>query len=288
MAGTADRSEMETFAERLVVAVEERGRLCVGLDPHPELLAAWGLPDSPAGLASFCERVVAALGDRVAVIKPQSAFFERFGSAGLAVLESTFRQLHEAGALVLLDVKRGDIGSTAAAYAYAYLDPSAALRADAITVSPYLGFGALRPMIDQALATGAGVFVVALSSNPEATELQHARRADGRSVAQAILDDVAQVNAGVRPMGSVGVVVGATIGATGHDFINVNGPILAPGLGTQGGTPEGLRTVFGSNLSGVLPSCSREVLAAGPGIDDLRAAADRVRTLCHNVLMSDR
>ncbi|MBO0868107.1 MAG: orotidine-5'-phosphate decarboxylase [Micromonosporaceae bacterium] len=279
---------METFGERLVAATERRGRLCVGLDPHPELLAAWGLPDSPHGLASFCEGVVAALADRVAVIKPQSAFFERFGSAGLAVLESTFRQLREAGALVLLDVKRGDIGSTATAYAYAYLDPEAALRADAITVSPYLGFGSLHPMIDRALATGAGVFVVTLSSNPEAAGLQHARRADGRTVAQAILDDVAQVNAGVRPLGSIGVVVGATIGATDHDFTNVNGPILAPGLGAQGGTAEGLRTVFGSGLSGVLPSYSREVLAAGPGIEDLRAAVDRVRTVCHNVLMSDR
>src|SRR4051795_3747271 len=115
---------METFGRRLTDAIEKRGPLCVGIDPHPALLTRWGLTDDVAGLERFARTVVEALADRVAVVKPQSAFFERFGSRGIGILESTIRQSREAGALVLLDVKRGDIGSTMAAYADAYLDPS--------------------------------------------------------------------------------------------------------------------------------------------------------------------
>jgi orotidine-5'-phosphate decarboxylase len=135
---------METFGERLHRAVRERGPLCVGIDPHAALLRAWGLSDDVAGLDRFAHTVVEALADRVAVLKPQSAFFERFGSPGIQVLESIIRQLRAAGALALLDVKRGDIGSTMAAYAGAYLDPDSPLCADAITVSPYLGVGSTR------------------------------------------------------------------------------------------------------------------------------------------------
>src|SRR3954447_6402611 len=142
------------FGARLRAAMEMYGPLCVGIDPHPSLLASWDLPDDPSGLEWFTRTVVEAVADRVAIAKPQSAFFERFGSSGIAVLESTIRQLREAGTLVLLDVKRGDIGSTAAAYADAYLDPGSPLRADAITVSPYLGFGSVVPMIEKAIANG--------------------------------------------------------------------------------------------------------------------------------------
>src|SRR5262249_15624999 len=141
---------MATFGERLATAVRERGPLCVGIDPHPELLVRWGLPDSAEGMEIFATTVVNALGDRVAVLKPQSAFFERFGSAGIVVLESTIRQSRALGALVLLDVKRGDIASTAQAYAEAYLDPASPVYADAITVSPYLGLGSLAPMLAEA------------------------------------------------------------------------------------------------------------------------------------------
>jgi orotidine-5'-phosphate decarboxylase len=268
------------FGARLRAAMDARGPICVGIDPHPSLLSAWGLPDNVSGLAQFSRTVVEALADRVAVAKPQSAFFERFGSSGIAVLESTIRQLREAGALVLLDVKRGDIGSTAAAYADAYLDPASPLRADAITVSPYLGFGSLSPMIEKAIATDAGVFVLALTSNPEGRAVQHARAADGRTVAQTVIDEVSQVNGGVSPLGDVGVVVGATIGDTGHDLSRLNGPVLAPGMGAQGGRPEDLRVVFGEDLSAVLPSYSREILASGPSEAALRASLDRLLDAC--------
>ncbi|BEL12592.1 orotidine-5'-phosphate decarboxylase [Actinoplanes sichuanensis] len=267
---------METFGERLHAAVAERGPLCVGIDPHASLLARWGLSDDISGLERFARTVVDALADRVAVLKPQSAFFERFGSRGVAVLESTIRQSREAGALVLLDVKRGDIGSTMAAYADAYLNPASTLCADAITVSPYLGVGSLQPAFDSAAAHGGGVFVLALTSNPEGPAVQHAVTSSGKSVAQTVIDEISQVNAGAQPLGSLGLVVGATIGETGHDLSKVNGPLLAPGLGAQGGTPDDLRAVFGESLHNVLPSYSREVLTGGPEIAGLRAATDRV------------
>jgi orotidine-5'-phosphate decarboxylase len=275
---------METFGSRLHRAVAERGPLCVGIDPHSALLTRWGLSDDVAGLERFARTVVDALADRVAVVKPQSAFFERFGSRGIGVLESIIRQSREAGALVLLDVKRGDIGSTMAAYASAYLDPASSLRADAITLSPYLGVGSLRPAVDLAAAHGAGVFVLALTSNPEGSTVQHAVTADGRTVAQTVIDEISQLNAGADPLGSVGLVVGATIGDTGHDLSKVNGPLLAPGLGAQGATPAGLRAIFGDSLPNVLPSYSREVLNAGPEIADLRAAAQRAATECRAAL----
>jgi orotidine-5'-phosphate decarboxylase len=275
---------MESFGERLHSAITERGPLCVGIDPHAALLARWGLSDDVSGLERFARTVVEALADRVAVLKPQSAFFERFGSRGVAILESTIRQSREAGALVLLDVKRGDIGSTMAAYASAYLDPASTLRSDAITVSPYLGVGSLRPAFDLAATTGAGIFVLALTSNPEGASVQHAVAPGGKTVAQTVIDEISQLNAGVSPLGSFGLVVGATIGKTGHDLAGVNGPLLAPGLGAQGGTPDDLRAVFGESLHNVLPSYSREVLSAGPGIADLRAAADRVLDDCRTAL----
>ncbi|WP_250037069.1 orotidine-5'-phosphate decarboxylase [Paractinoplanes maris] len=275
---------METFGKRLTEAMEKRGRLCVGIDPHTALLTRWGLTDDIAGLERFAHTVVEALADRVAVLKPQSAFFERFGSRGIGILESTIRQSREAGALVLLDVKRGDIGSTMAAYADAYLDPASSLCADAITVSPYLGVGSLQPAFDVAARHGGGVFVLALTSNPEGRSVQHAVATDKKTVAQTVIDEISQLNKGFEPLGSLGLVIGATIGDTGHDLSRVNGPLLAPGLGAQGATASDLRSVFGESLRTVLPSYSREVLTAGPSVAGLRAAADRVADECRAAL----
>jgi len=264
----------DTFGSRLHAAVRERGPLCVGIDPHPALLTAWGLPDTAYGLERFAMTTVEALGDRVAVLKAQSAFFERHGSAGVQVLERTIEAARSAGALVLLDAKRGDIGSTAQAYADAYLGPSSPLAADAVTVSPYLGFGSLRPFLDTAAEHGRGVFVLALTSNPEGAQVQHAVGAAG-TVAGSVLDALRALNAGADPLGSFGAVVGATIGSTEED-LDISGPLLAPGFGAQGGTVEDLRRVFGASLPRVLPATSREVLRAGPDTASLRAEADRV------------
>ena len=275
---------MEPFGARLHAAMAARGPLCVGIDPHTELLQQWGLPDGVDGVAEFSRTVVSALADRVAVFKPQSAFYERFGSSGIAILESTIRQLRAAGALVLLDVKRGDIGSTMAAYASAYLDPASPIAVDAITVSPYLGFGSLRPVIDLVAKYGAGAFVLARTSNPEGGDVQTAKRAGGATVAQYIVDEISQVNAGVEPFGSIGAVIGATVGESGLSLANINGPMLAPGLGAQGGKAADLRRVFGDQLSLVLPSYSREVLTGGPDVAGLRAAASSALAACRAVL----
>jgi orotidine-5'-phosphate decarboxylase len=278
--GDAAANRPEPFGRRLQRAVAARGRLCVGIDPHAALLSAWGLDDDVAGLERFAMAVVDALGGHVAVVKPQSAFFERFGSRGTAVLERVTARAREAGALVLTDAKRGDIGSTMAAYAATYLDPASPLFADAVTVSPYLGFGSLRPALDAARAAGAGVFVLALTSNPEGAQVQHARGADGRSVAQTVLDAVAAENSrdaaepgedGVA-MGSVGAVVGATLSGAGADLA-VGGPLLAPGIGAQGASPADLPALFGAALPYVLPSVSRDVLRHGPDAAALRNAA---------------
>lgn len=264
----------EPFGVRLRRAMDTRGRLCVGIDPHASLLAGWGLGDGVAGLERFTMTVVEALAEQVAVLKPQSAFFERFGSRGVAVLERAVAAVRQAGALVLMDAKRGDIGSTMAAYAATFLDRDSPLFSDALTVSPYLGFGSLRPALDVARISGAGVFVLALTSNPEGGQVQRATSGDGRSVAQMMLDDIRAENAGAAPLGSVGAVVGATLGEAGMDLA-VNGPLLAPGVGAQGATPADLPGVFGTALGDVLPSVSRGVLTHGPDAGALRDAARR-------------
>jgi orotidine-5'-phosphate decarboxylase len=263
---------MTTFGARLHAAMRDRGPLCAGIDPHAGLLHEWGLDDDVAGLEKFALTAAEALGPRVAVVKPQSAFYERFGSRGIAVLERVVATCREAGALVLLDVKRGDIGSTSQAYADAYLDPSSPLGVDAITASPYLGFGSLRPMVESALKHGAGMFVLALTSNPEGPEVQAARTSAG-TVADVVLDHLRSLNADADPLGSFGAVVGATIERGGHD-LDINGPVLAPGYGAQGGTLDDLRRIFGAGVGRVLPSTSRELLREGP--HGLAEAADRL------------
>ena len=277
------------FGTRLAEAMAEHGPLCVGIDPHEHLLRSWGLPCSAEGVREFALRTVAELKGSVAAVKPQSAFFEQHGSAGVAALEETLAAARDAGILSVLDVKRGDIGSTMGAYATAYLDPASALTADSITVSPYLGFGALEPAFELATAHGKGIFVLALTSNPEGTEVQHAVR-DGDSVAGSIVSRVRARNAQAlgtnEELGPFGLVVGATIGTAardlGFDPSDCGGPILAPGVGAQGaGLPE-LRAVFGDRAltSGqVLATASRAVLGAGPdGLADAAAALNRELT----------
>lgn len=263
-----------TFGARLRAAMDSRGPLCAGIDPHAGLLTAWGLEDSVDGLRRFALGAAEALAPTVAAIKPQSAFFERFGAAGVAVLEETIQICREAGALVVLDVKRGDIGSTAQAYADAYLDQSSPIAVDAITASPYLGFGSLDPMIETARRHDAGVFVLALTSNPEGPEYQHATKADGRMVAASVLDSLREANTGATPLGSFGAVVGATI-AEPIPALDINGPLLVPGIGAQGGTADDVRRIFGDVLDLVLPASSREILGAGPDRAALAAAAEQ-------------
>ena len=279
------------FGARLAAAMDEHGPLCVGIDPHASLLHAWGLPDDVSGLREFSLRVVDALGGRVAAFKPQAAFFERHGSRGLAVLEEVIAAAHSTGSgsgtgssgtLTIVDAKRGDIGSTMGAYAEAFLADGSPLAGDALTVSPYLGFGSLAPAVELATATGRGLFVLCLTSNKEGFEVQHAVRSEdgtagSTSVAALMAAHAAVLNAGAEPMGSVGLVVGATIGdavaATGTDLVAVNGPLLAPGVGAQGAGERELATTFGEARRNVLASSSRAVLGAGPTPEALVSAA---------------
>ncbi|MEU3607011.1 orotidine-5'-phosphate decarboxylase [Streptomyces sp. NPDC035033] len=264
-----------SFGTRLRSAMDERGPLCVGIDPHASLLGSWGLADDITGLERFTYTVVEALAETVAVFKPQAAFFERFGSRGIAVLERATADLRAAGGLVVMDAKRGDIGSTMAAYAETFLRKDSPLFSDALTVSPYLGYGSLKPAVDLARESGAGLFVLALTSNPEGAEVQRAVREDGRTIGATMLAHLAEENAGETPMGSFGAVVGATLGDLSSFDLDINGPLLAPGIGAQGATPADLPVVFGAAVRNVVPNVSRGVLRAGPDASALRDTATR-------------
>jgi len=268
----------ESFGTRLADAIVTRGPLCVGIDPHPELLAAWDLPATAEGLARFCDICVEAYAG-FAVVKPQVAFFEAYGSAGFVVLERTIAALRSAGVLVLADAKRGDIGSTMAAYAQAWVGEGP-LAADAVTASPYLGFGSLAPLMEVAAAHGRGVFVLSATSNPEGSDVQRAL-VGGRTVAQSVVDAAAAVNRSAAPEpGSVGVVIGATlVRGTGAvpDVSELGGPVLVPGVGAQGGRPDELAGLGGAQRGQLLPAVSREILRAGPDPGAIRTAGERLR-----------
>lgn len=269
------------FGERLAAAVAARGPLCAGVDPHPSLLGAWGLADDVDGLRRFSLTVLEAVAGVAAALKPQVALYERHGSAGMAVLEELLATARDEGLLTIADAKRGDIGSTMAAYADAWLRDASPLAADAVTLSPYLGFESLRPALDLAAATGRGVFVLALTSNPEGASVQHV--GGNASVARRIVDAAAAENArygaSAQRHGSVGLVVGATVGAAitdlGLDLAAMAGPILAPGLGAQGATAADLRATFGAAYGQVLGTSSRDILIGGPTAAGVRARAER-------------
>lgn len=276
-----------SFGDRLASAMGERSPLCVGIDPHATTLAAWGLGRDEQGLTAFGAALVAAAAGRAAIVKPQIAFFEAAGVAGYRALDATIRRARDAGLLVVADVKRGDIGTTGDDYALAWLDRDGPFAADAMTVSPYLGYGSLRGTIDVARRNGAGVFVLAATSNPEARVLQTAVLAEGprtgRTVAAGIVLDVADDNRSVgdQALGDVGLVLGATLHLDdfGIDADAIGtAPVLAPGFGAQGARIEDLLALYGSRAEQVLVSESRGLLTDGPdGVAALVAdRADRI------------
>ena len=278
------------FGDRLAKAMAERGPLCVGIDPHPNLLEQWGLEDSAAGLAAFTEAVYEGCAPFAAALKPQVALFERHGSAGLAVLEALFARAAADGVLIVADAKRGDIGSTMKAYADAWLGSSSPLGTDSVTLSPYLGFESLRPALDLAAQNDRGTFVLALTSNPEGKSVQHVGASESghsgesegavakRIIAAATAENVSRQ---WEQMGPCGLVVGATVGQAlvdlGIDLSVFNGPILSPGYGAQGASAADLYRVFAGIESQVLVNSSRGVLAAGPSVEGLAQAAQAAR-----------
>lgn len=257
------------FGERARAALRARGPLCVGIDPHQALLQSWGLEDSAAGVREFGLHTVDAAAGRVAFVKAQVSFFERFGSAGFAALEEVLAAAKSAGLLVIADAKRGDIGSTMDAYAAAWLTPGSPLEADALTVNPFLGIGTLHSTFARAEESAKGVFVLAATSNPEAATMQRARSTNDQTVSATIITDVSAHNSRTRAegeWGSVGFVIGATVdwSDAGLAQFAPEAPILGPGFGAQGANPTDLRRRFGAHASMVIAAESRSILSAGP------------------------
>nr|WP_272947831.1 orotidine-5'-phosphate decarboxylase [Rothia halotolerans] len=265
--------------DRLYAAMRRSGPLCVGIDPHPGLLESWELADDAEGLRSFALRTLDAAAGSAAAVKPQVALFERHGSRGLAVLEEVLAGARERGLEAVADAKRGDIGSTMAAYASAWLGEGSPLAADAVTLSPYLGFESLRPALDLAEENGRGTFVLALTSNPEGASVQH--RGGPESVAAGTVQAAREENARREweHAGPCGLVVGATVGPVleelGIDLAAFNGLVLAPGYGAQGASEEDLARVFRGATDKVLVSSSRGVLRHGPAQGALEAEIRR-------------
>lgn len=265
----------ESFSERLAGVFAGPGRLCVGIDPHGWLLSTWGLPDTADGAREFGLRVVAAAAGHAGIVKPQVAFFERFGSRGFEALERVLREAREHGLLVIADAKRGDVGSSVDAYGDAWLGAGSPLESDAVTLNPFQGVGSLTGPFELADKLGKGVFVLAATSNPEGIAGQQAKLASGSTLARSILDDVTTWNAdhGTGPLGSVGVVLGATLDLGPFDLggaRNPAPPVLAPGFGHQGASVADLKAIYGPLAAGVIVSESRALLAAGP--DGIREA----------------
>jgi orotidine-5'-phosphate decarboxylase len=265
----------DAFGDRAAAAVRATGPLCAGIDPSPELLHEWGLTDDGHGLRAFGATCVEAFAGEVGVIKPQVAFFERHGAAGIAELERLVAHGKQAGLVVINDAKRGDIDTTAQAYADAWVGDASPLAGDAVTVHAYLGLGALGPLVRLAGGNGRGVIVVVRSSNPEGRGLQQAVTAGGASVEDTLLAEIAALNgsAGV-PAGTVGAVIGATLPPSDFPLDQLRGVILAPGLGAQGAAPADIKERFAGCAPGsVLPSSSRGLLRHGPDVRSLRSAA---------------
>ncbi|RUR01960.1 orotidine-5'-phosphate decarboxylase [Labedella endophytica] len=256
----------------MVEVFDRAGRLCVGIDPHESLLAAWALPISAAGARDFGLRVVEATAGVAGIVKPQVAFFERFGSAGFLALEEVLAAARASGLVVIGDVKRGEIGSSMAGYAAAWLAEGSPLEVDALTLNPYLGVEDLHETFATAVRAGKGAFVLAATSNPAGTRVQSARSDDGRTLARNVLDDVAAWNATTNDvLGPIGVVIGATVDlrAAGLGDVPAPLPVLAPGFGHQGARTGEARQIYGNLFEGVIVSESRSLLLAGPdGIAD--------------------
>lgn len=270
-----------TWSERLQAAIEARGRLCVGIDPHPSLIASWGFEPTVSGLENYVRHQIEVLGLTVAVFKPQSGLFEAYGAAGVAVLERAVADCKAAGALVILDAKRGDFQPTMQGYARGYLMEESPFQIDALTVSPYLGVGSLHPMFIAAAESGRGLYVLSRTSNPEGSALQLARTGEGATVAQQIVDDVEVRNEVLGP--EFGLVIGATHEDLGVNLDEFTGSLLVPGIGAQGATVADVKRRFGDRASAVLPNVSRQVGRVGPDPHALKGAVedllDQVREL---------
>lgn len=277
----SDRS----FGERLADTMDQYGHLCVGIDPHTHLLEKSNLPVSAVGAHEFGLRIIETLKGRVGIVKPQVAFYERFGASGFKVLEDVFEAAREVGVIVIADVKRGDVGSTLEAYSEAWLTPGMPLEADAMTINPYQGFDTFQPTLEMTEKYRKGLFVLAATSNPESASVQTARRVRGSQAGRTVAGGIAaraalwnREHSEGRPKGSVGVVIGATVDL---DLLDIDvddlaaepdTPILAPGFGFQGANFADVRRIFGNSADNVIVTSSRGMLE--DGLDGLDQAID--------------
>ncbi len=265
----------DTFAARFALARARFGPLAWGFDPSGELLGAWGVGDTPDGLDRFVDIALGAAVGTVGLVKLQSAFYERHGWRGLRTLQRSIAEARSAGLLVIVDAKRGDVGTTNDAYAEAFLGHDAPCGADALTVHPYLGLAAMGSFVSRAHEAHSCLLVVTRSSNPEGRSIQSAVEASGRSVEEALLKEIGDLNAKLAPgeVGPIGAVVGPTHMDPRLDLPAARALFLAPGIGAQGATPADVAQVFAACPDRVIPSASRTLLSAGPDASRLRQTA---------------
>lgn len=256
----------DSFSVRFAAARAVHGPLSLGLDPSAEVLERWGVGDSPDGLDRFADIALSAAIGTVGLIKPQSAFYERHGWRGIRTLQRLAADARSTGLLVIMDIKRGDVGSTNDAYAQAYLGADAPLAADAITVHPYLGLAAMSGFVSRAELAGGCLLVVTRSTNPEGRAIQAAQTRDGSTVEQALLREIGELNATLTDaeIGPVGAVIGPTHRDPELDLTAARALFLAPGVGVQGATATDVARVFAACPDRVMPSASRTLLASGP------------------------
>jgi orotidine-5'-phosphate decarboxylase len=288
-------TSVTAFGDRLAEAVErKRSQLIVGLDPVPELLpvelageAGLGRIAAADACARFCRGVIDAVAAYAVGVKPQLAFFEALGPPGMEALESVCAYARTAGLIVVADAKRGDIGSTARAYASAYLEPAEnrAPLADAMTVNPYLGLDSLEPFIAACRREGAGIFCLVKTSNEGVADIQELALSDGKPLWQHVASLVAEWGeelVGERGLSSVGAVVGATHPSAVAEARRLlpRAILLLPGIGAQGAGPADVASAFTSGPASALVAASRSVLYAYRTTDDdwrSAAAAEAAR-----------
>ncbi|MFU0559155.1 orotidine-5'-phosphate decarboxylase [Gardnerella pickettii] len=287
------QAQRSDFGLRLKNAMAKYGPLCVGIDPHRKMLLNWGYNMDAQGAELFSMRMLQAMNGRAAAVKFQSSMFERYGSKGFAALERVLYAARQMDVITIVDCGHGGLSTTISALADAYFKPDAPLLTDAITLLPYYGARSMGGLINEALNNGRGVFIASLTSNREGASLQTAIRQTGSyrgtTVAHGIAQTAQTFNNNTKSMGSVGLIVGATIGdwmnGGGIDLTSFTGPILSPGYGWQGAEANDLKTVFAGTHGNVLVTVSRSIASHGPDIGALSNATERIAWDIRQALM---
>ena len=287
------QAQRSDFGLRLKNAMAKYGPLCVGIDSHRKMLLNWGYKMDAQGAELFSMRMLQAMNGRAAAVKFQSSMFERYGSKGFAALERVLYAARQMDVITIVDCGHGGLSTTISALADAYFKPDAPLLTDAITLLPYYGARSMGGLINEALNNGKGVFIASLTSNREGASLQTAIRQTGSYRGTTVAHGIAQTaqifNNNTKGMGSVGLIVGATIGdwmnGGGIDLTSFTGPILSPGYGWQGAEANDLKTVFAGTHGNVLVTVSRSIASHGPDIGALSTATERIAWDIRQALM---